>query len=382
MFEFCLSLKRRLQCKPHPKQVHDPKQSNNNAQRTKSGKFEGSNIKDFIKASKKQIEKLGSFKAKPKGGIEITSPITHEIFLDSEVKICPCCPCPQTNKGLEGSHRRTRSYTPSRIVHNVDYNEGNMSKDYYDGPSILTCDKCGEKLKNHVAVEAHHISEHSVSELQEDSSRQIVETICGKTSTNSENMSGEIDCILKVQNKAKTLECFEEYREMVKNMAEKLQKKHPRCVADGNELLRFYGTTIACSLGRNSSYSLCTLEYCGICQILRQGFSPNKEFQGALGVYTTSTCGKAFDSIMLCDVRPFLRKSVIVCRVIAGRVSSSSLEETQEKVDSLSEKISGHSDIEELYVLNPNALLPCFVLIFKQQTMAVKRFNSSLRKRF
>ncbi|KAE9591808.1 hypothetical protein Lal_00038949 [Lupinus albus] len=384
MFEVWLSLKKRLQCKPHPKQVHDPRQSNN-AQRTKSGKVEGSNIKGFIQTSKKQLEKLGSFKAKPKGGIEITSPIiTHDIFLHSsngEIKICPCCP--QTNKGSD--YRRKMSYTPSRIVHNVDYNEGNMCMDY-DGPSILTCDKCGEKLKNHVAVEAHHISEHSVTELQEDSSRQIVETICGKNSANSENMSGEIGCILKVQNKAKTLECFEEYREMVKNMAEKLQKKHPRCVADGNELLRFHGTTIACSLGRNSSYSLCTLDYCGICQILRQGFSPNKEFKGSLGVYTTSTCGKAFDSIMLCDVSPFLRKSVIVCRVIAGRVSSSFVEETQEKVDSgfdsLSEKISVHSDIEELNVLNPNALLPCFVLIFKQQTMAVKRFNSSVRKRF
>ncbi|KAK7246646.1 hypothetical protein RIF29_41516 [Crotalaria pallida] len=311
MHEVWLSLKRMLICKPHPNQVHDPKASKHqrSAQRTKSGS--------------------------------------------------------------DGLHR-TRSCTHSRIVHHVDYNEGNMSMDS-DGSSILTCDKCGEKLKNHAAIEAHHISEHSVTEVQEESSRQIIETICGSgtSSINSENMSGEIDCILKVQNTLKTLACFEEYREMIKSKAEKLLKKHPRCVADGNELLRFHGTTIACSLGINSCYSLCTLDYCGICQILRQGFSLNMEIQGALGVYTTSTCGKAFDSIKLSDVRPIPRKSVIVCRVIAGRVSSP-LEDIQEKVDSLAEKISVHSDIEELYLLNPNALLPCFVLIYKQHSMEVK----------
>lgn len=225
----------------------------------------------------------------------------------------------------------------------------------------------------------------AVTELQEDSSTQIIETICGTSPANSENMSWQIECILKVENKPKKIACFEEYREMVKIKAEKLRKKNSRCLADGNELLRFHGTTIACSLGINSSYSLCTSDYCGICQILRQGFSPNKEFQGALGVYTTSTCGKAFDSIRSFDMRPFPRKSVIVCRVIAGRVSSP-LEEIQEKVDSgfdsLAEKICGHSDIEELYLLNPNALLPCFVLIYKQQTMKIKRFNSSLRRSF
>lgn len=225
----------------------------------------------------------------------------------------------------------------------------------------------------------------AVTELQEDSSRQIIETICGTSSVNSENMSGQIDCILKVQNMPRTLASFEEYREIVKIKADKLQKKHPRCLADGNELLRFHGTTIACSLGINSSYRLCTLDHCGVCQILRHGFSTNTEFQGALGVYTTSTSGKALDSIRPSIERPFPRKSVIVCRVIAG-IAFSPLGEIQEQVDSgfdsLAEKISGHSDIEELYVLNPKALLPCFVVIYKQQTMKVRRLNSSLRKSF
>lgn len=221
----------------------------------------------------------------------------------------------------------------------------------------------------------------AVTELQEDSSRQIIETICGTSSVNSENILGQIDCILKVQNMPKTFDCFEEYREKVKIKAEKLQKNHPRCLVDGNELLRFHGTNIACSLGTNSSYSLCTLDHCGACQILRHGFSTNKEFQCALGVYTTSTSAKAFDSIVLSNERQFERKTVIVCRVIAGIVYSP---HTQEKVDhsefdSLAEKISNHSDFEELYVLSPRALLPCFVVIYKQQTVEIKRLNSSLR---
>lgn len=81
----------------------------------------------------------------------------------------------------------------------------------------------------------------------------------------------------------KTLACFEEYREIVKINANKLHVNHPRCLADGNELLMFHGTNIACSLGINNSFSLCDLDYCGVCQILRHGFSTNMEFQGAQG---------------------------------------------------------------------------------------------------
>ncbi|KAK7328025.1 hypothetical protein VNO77_22119 [Canavalia gladiata] len=388
MLEAWLSLKRTLQCKPHLNQVHDPKTRNQiSNQKTKSGNLERSNTKDLVQGSKRYSKKPPSSNPKPKGGINILHISNNEI--------CACCPCPQSNsgsRGSEGSHRTRRSATSSRITNPLDYNEANVSPNTRmlvqmdsDGSSTLICHKCGEKLKNLDAVEAHQISEHSVIELQEDSSRQIIEIICGTSSVDSENMLGQIDCILRVQNIPKTLACFEEYREMVKVKAEKLHKNHPRCVADGNELLRFHGTTIACSLGINSCYKLCTLDYCGICQILRHGFSTNKEFQGALGVYTTSTSKKAFDSIMTSDERLFLRRSVIVCRVIAGKIYRP-LQEIEEKVDSefdsLAEKINSHSDVEELYLLNPKALLPCFVVIYKQQIMKVKRFDSSLRTSF
>ncbi|CAJ1961460.1 unnamed protein product [Sphenostylis stenocarpa] len=389
MFEAWLSLKKTLQCKPHPNQVHDPKtiRQQKGNQRTKLASLEISNTKDFIQESKRHSKNSLGFK----GDIDITGPITHEITLNSSNhETSRSFPCPQSTSSNKASHRTRRSATSSRITFPVDYNEANVSSNTRtlvqmdsDGCSTLTCHKCGERLKNVDAVEAHHISHHSVIDLEEDSSRQIIETICGTRSVYSESMLGEIDCILKVLSIPKTFACFEEYREKVKEKADKEKKKHPRCLADGNELLRFHGTTIACSLGVNSSYSLCTLDYCGICQILRHGFSTNKEFKGALGVYTTSTSGKAFESIsiMTSHERAFPRKSIIVCRVIAGRIHSP-LEGIEERVDSefdsLAEKY-GHSDVEELYVLNPRALLPCFVVIYKQQTAKVRRFSPSLR---
>ena len=209
-----------------------------------------------------------------------------------------------------------------------------------------------------------------MTELVEgDSSRKIVEIICRTSWLKSENQCGRIERVLKVHNMQKTLARFEEYRETVKIKASKLQKKHPRCLADGNELLRFYGTTVSCSLGLNGSSSLCLSEKCCVCRIIRNGFSAKKELKGGIGVFTTSTSGRAFESIDITCEEPSLRKALIVCRVIAGRVHRP-LENIQEMAaqtgfDSLAGKVGLYSNIEELYLLNPRALLPCFVVICK-----------------
>lgn len=167
----------------------------------------------------------------------------------------------------------------------------------------------------------------------------------------------------------KTLAQFEEYRELVKIKASKLPKKHPRCLADGNELLRFHGATVECSLGMKGSSSLCTSEKCRVCRILRYGFSTKKALSGGIGVFTASTSVRAFESVQVFDDNPSLRKALIVCRVIAGRVHRP-LHNIQEMVgqsgfDSLAGKVGVHSNIEELYLLCPTALLPCFVVIYK-----------------
>ncbi|XP_074296278.1 uncharacterized protein LOC141626264 [Silene latifolia] len=238
------------------------------------------------------------------------------------------------------------------------------------GGSNLTCHKCGEQFTKWDALEAHHLSNHAVTELVEgDSSRKIVEIICRTSWLKSENHCGRIERVLKVHNTQKTIARFEEYREMVKIKASKLPKKHPRCLADGNELLRFYGTILGCSLGLDGSSSLCVSEKCCVCRVIRNGFYTKKEIKSGVGVFTTSTSERAFEGVDFPENDPTIKKALIVCRVIAGRVHRP-LENLQELAgqtgfDSLAGKVGLYSNIEELFLLNPRALLPCFVVICK-----------------
>ncbi|XLS88163.1 hypothetical protein HN51_038329 [Arachis hypogaea] len=327
MSEVWLSLKNSLHyCKPHSTEVHDPMTSRRQQHRKKKTRdkvIEGSN-------SEKQHN----------GGDDaiIVDPVTHDIVLDDtseEFKIKTYLSYPYThlnntredggNKGLEESSSRS-----TRRVVQLD---------------------------------------------REDSSWKIIERICQtkymNPQTTETNAAAHIECVLKVLTTPQTLASFEECRESVRNIAENMQ---PRCIADGNEVMRFYGTTIACSLGlvNYSSILTCTLEQCGLCQILKHGFNANQEFYGERGVLTTATSDQAFDSIILFEYNeealPILRKCVIVCRVIAGRVHNP-LQEIQEETDSgfdsFIKKISrDSSDIEELCILNPRAILPCFVVIY------------------
>lgn len=205
--------------------------------------------------------------------------------------------------------------------------------------------------------------------MEGDSSRKIVEIICRSNWLKSENHCVRIERVLKVHNMQKTLARFEDYREAVKMKASKLPKKHPRCLADGNELLRFYGATLACSLGFNGCSSLCISEKCCVCRIIKEGFSAKRELKGEIGVFTTSTSGRAFDSIETEGNDPCIKKALIVCRVIAGRVHRplENIHEIagQSGFDSLAGKVGLYSNIEELYLLHHKALLPCFVVICK-----------------
>ncbi|PAN28097.1 hypothetical protein PAHAL_5G130800 [Panicum hallii] len=247
------------------------------------------------------------------------------------------------------------------------------------GSGGLSCHRCGEQFGKWEALEAHHLSKHAVTELVEgDSSRKIVEIICRTSLLKSESSCVRIERVFKVHNTQRTLSRFEEYREAVKLKASKLPKKHPRCLADGNELLRFHGATLSCALGAgggsSGSSSLCASDRCAVCRIIRHGFSARKEGKAGVGVFTTSTSGRAFESIEAPpagdDGEPAAaRKALLVCRVIAGRVHKP-LENLREFAgqtgfDSLAGKVGPYSNIEELYLLNPRALLPCFVVICK-----------------
>ncbi|KAA3467524.1 Transcription factor [Gossypium australe] len=390
------------------------------------------NLKDVIHGSKRHLEKPPSCSPRSIGSSEFLNPITHEVILSNsrcELKITgfggfqdsltnggnmdangggggggsgggstfvgtlrPGTPGPgghPTMHYFNPSFRNSSATTPRKSPFLVSERKGSRGNGHSsnrvpldadsNGSFTVTCHKCGEQFNKWEAAETHHLSKHAVvkhspslavTELVEgDSSRKIVEIICRTSWLKSENHCGRIERVLKVHNMQKTLARFEDYREMVKIKASKLPKKHPRCIADGNELLRFYGTTVACSLGLNGSSSLCISEKCCVCRIIRNGFSAKKELKEGLGVFTTSTSGRAFESIQILEDDPSIRKALIVCRVIAGRVHRP-LENIQEMAgqtgfDSLAGKVGLYSNIEELYLLNPRALLPCFVVICK-----------------
>lgn len=423
------SLKKSLHCKSEPSDVHDPqsrKQLSTILTR-KAGRSGCSrsiaNLKDVIHGSKRHLEKPPSCSPRSIGSSEFLNPITHEVILSNsrcELKITgfggggggggftgnnggggggstfvgtlrPGTPGPGGHPTMHyfNPSGRTSSTPPRKSPFVVSDREGSglgssavfggggihsskrvSLETESNGSSTVTCHKCGEQFSKWEAAEAHHLSKHAVTELVEgDSSRKIVEIICRTSWLKSENHCGRIERVLKVHNMQKTLARFEEYREMVKIKASKLPKKHPRCLADGNELLRFYGTTVSCSLGLNGSSSLCVSEKCCVCRIIRNGFSAKKELMGGIGVFTTSTSGRAFESIEILEENSAVRKALIVCRVIAGRVHRP-LENIQEMAgqtgfDSLAGKVGLYSNIEELYLLNPRALLPCFVVICK-----------------
>ncbi|MCL7044585.1 hypothetical protein MKW94_005742 [Papaver nudicaule] len=419
------ALKRSLHCKSSPSDVHDPKVKNHlkaiSTRRicSRSGCSRSiANLKDVIHGSKTHLDRPPSCSPRSIGSNEFMNPITHEVILSNskcELKITSINGGHHHESGAGGNstfvgtlspgtpgpggvdftmHYQTPSFrssiTPRRKSHgflldtegsspnlsgdgknsnhraSCDFNASNGSS----SSSTVTCLKCGVQYGKLEAAETHHLSKHAVTELVEgDSSRKIVEIICRTSWLKSENNCSRIERVLKVHNMQKTVSRFEEYREMVKMKASKLSKKHPRCLADGNELLRFYGTTVECSLGTSGSSSLCVSEKCRVCQILRHGFSTKSESKVSIGVFTTSTSETAFETIEPDTENARSKKALIVCRVVAGRVHKP-LENFQELVgqtgfDSLAGKMGVYSNIEELYLLNPIALLPCFVVICK-----------------
>ncbi|KAF2593050.1 hypothetical protein F2Q70_00045489 [Brassica cretica] len=231
-----------------------------------------------------------------------------------------------------------------------------------------------------------------VSELgPEDSGRNIVEIIFKSSWLKKDSPICKIERILKVHNTQRTIQRFEDCRDAVKARALQTARKDARCAADGNELLRFHCTTLTCSLGSRGSSSLCSnLPNCGVCNVIRHGFQGKSGAGGVTaaatssgGVRTTASSGRADDLLRCSDDA---RRVMLVCRVIAGRVkrvdlpADSTVEEKKAPVednstvgastsggvfDSVAVNAGVYSNLEELVVYNPRAILPCFVVIYK-----------------
>ncbi|CAL1401397.1 unnamed protein product [Linum trigynum] len=155
--------------------------------------------------------------------------------------------------------------------------------------------------------------------------------------------------IFKVQNGTRTSTRFEEYRELVKSRAGLSAgtgggtcEENVRCVADGNEMMRFYclgpagdarGGGAWVFTGVKGSTAICT-------------------FSGSGGAHESAGRGKG-------------RRAMLVCRVVAGRVSKGigfgSLLGEEERVGL--DSVSG--DGGELLVFDSRAVLTCFLIIYQ-----------------
>ncbi|XP_059636275.1 uncharacterized protein LOC132278498 [Cornus florida] len=240
--------------------------------------------------------------------------------------------------------------------------------------TLCACSECGEVFPKIESLELHQAVRHAVSELSpDDSGRNIVEIIFKSSWLKKDNPICKIERILKVHNTQRTIQRFEDCRDAVKIRATTSTRKNPRCAADGNELLRFHCTTLACALGARGSSSLCgSAPACGVCTIIRHGFQGKSKSSGCdgKGVRTMASSGRAHDCLACADGR----RAMLVCRVIAGRVrhmaddaapDEDSVSLGSSSYDSVAGYAGIYSNIEELHVFNPRAILPCFVVIYK-----------------
>lgn len=180
-------------------------------------------------------------------------------------------------------------------------------------------------------------------------SRNVVEIIF-HTSWGPKPFPGRVEVIFKVQNGPRTVSRFEEFREAVKGRAAaglaegNDWEENARCIADGNEVMRFHclgpaedgapydGGGCAWSFPERKGAAICT-------------------FSGSGGAHETAGGGRG-------------RKAMLVCRVVAGRVSKQ-----LGFLDSLLDKRVGFDSVSgdngELLVFDSRAVLPCFLIIYR-----------------
>ncbi|KAK1677047.1 hypothetical protein QYE76_037895 [Lolium multiflorum] len=266
-----------------------------------------------------------------------------------------------------------------------------VSRRYPRPRELCPCSQCGEVFTKAESLEQHQAIRHAVSELgPEDSGRNIVEIIFKSSWQKRDRPICQIDRILKVHNRPRTVARFEAYRDAVRARCRAAAAAPAgttsRAAADGNELLRFHPAGLACALGAEGSASLCSsaaaddgtdngATACGVCAAIRHGFAP---WAGAhpLGVRTTASSGRAHD----CGAAQAAStgwRAMLVCRVIAGQVRREDAADGEQEgapFDSVAGEVdaasSAYGTLEELFVANPRAILPCFVVIYRVDSAA------------
>ncbi|KAI3870550.1 hypothetical protein MKX03_022743 [Papaver bracteatum] len=172
----------------------------------------------------------------------------------------------------------------------------------------------------------------------------------------------KIERIMKVHDTQSIIQRFEECRDSVRILTRCNTSKNPRCATDGNKKLRLYCTNLTCSLDS----SLCNSVVpgcgpCGVCFVLRHGFPARNE------VRTTTSSVNALNGFGSVDWDN--TRAMLVCRVIASRENDANNTNVgvADEIYDIVEK--AYVTYEELFVFNPKAILPCFVVIYTSQKL-------------
>lgn len=257
---------------------------------------------------------------------------------------------------------------------------------------VFPCTSCGEVFTRSHLLDFHQATRHTLSELTDgDSGLNIVRIIFqsgwkgrrGKESDRVDNsVVPVVHRVLKIHSSPRMLARFEEYRDSVRSRAAARWaagcggSADERCMADGNERLRFYCATFLCGLTQEGgNLGICGSPFCSACGIVQRGFAG----KDADGVATHATGWGAHSHPSLPEEleREFesmkVRRAMLVCRVIAGRVALGGAgaagdgeggRGTYDSVVAAERGGGGWAAEDLLLVFDPRAVLPCFVIIY------------------
>ncbi|MQM00687.1 hypothetical protein Taro_033425 [Colocasia esculenta] len=245
---------------------------------------------------------------------------------------------------------------------------------------IYPCALCGEIFNKAHLLDLHQATRHAFSELSDGDSGKNIVTIIFRSGWKGGDDAARggpvIHRVLKIHHSPRTLARFEEYRDAVRSRAA-VGGADERCVVDGNERLRFYCATFLCGLAREGDPGTCDSPFCAACGVVRHGFSG----KDADGISTHATAWTAHASLPEELEREFafmhVRRAMLVCRVVAGRVAPGKTAPPVEaddgayEYDSVVAAAAGGRDgggpwtgEGELVVFNARAVLPCFVVVY------------------
>lgn len=309
----------------------------------------------------------------------------------SVVLSTPSSPCASSSPFMSPLSVRSLSATPvpsSPQQKLLQASRQSSSRSFAARGDVFPCKVCGEVLGRPHLLELHQAMKHSLSELTHlDSSLNIIRMIflagwkpasgAGATGNNGEGAPA-VRRILRIHHNPRALARFEEYRDLVRARAARrccggedgaAVVDEERCIADGNERLRFHCSTMLCSLGGGG---VCGSPYCSVCSTLRHGFAGKQADVDGIATYASAWAAHA--SLPADVEREFaflqVRRAMLVCRVVAGRVARGTALDDKVAYDSMvpvrgGVGVSGvGADEVELLVYNPRAVLPCFVILY------------------